>query len=740
MAQCLLLLTFGWGAALCHADSAFVGAKACIDCHQTEAQAWQQSDHYQSMQVATSEHVLGDFNNVTFTAGVRSSKFITEQGKYYIETTNNSETMQRFKVRYTFGYFPLQQYLLETEQGRLQAFDVAWDSRPADDGGQRWYQLQDDSVTDPEHPFFWTGYYQNWNSRCAACHSTDLQKHYNADTQSFNTTYQDVNVACEACHGPGQNHIERANNATLDTLGTGLKALPQPLAFHFKEGDAIARPVAKPGEQTLALDTCGACHSRRAELAEPQFGIEYHQQFQLEGINDPLYFNDGAIRDEVFVLGSFLQSKMAQQGVTCTHCHDPHTGKTILPGAQVCATCHRADVFEQASHNNGHKDADCLDCHMPQQVYMQVDARRDHRFHRPDSSQPNSVYPCVACHTDKSQQWLASALDAWPEREEASADILGEWAQVNHGLLNFNNKHVDAANTLITQSAIAPVLKAALLNKLTAFASPLSQASIQYSAQAEDPLLRREAVKAISQLPVKLASELLQKLTKDPVKSVRNEVANVVLAQPQNTYGPAALFASVLDEYKNTLLATQDHPGSNLGLAQVALYEGNVSAASHYYSAALKIEPTNLAGLLSFAEFARQTGDDKQAEKLFKQALQYGADSAAVQFAYGLHLVRAKQLTMALGHLQQAALANDAQAHYAYVYAVALWQLSRQADALQALQNANKRWPGQHNIINTWVTYAYQAKDSSHLRRAYQQLRQTFPADPLVMQLRAVME
>ena len=692
------------------------------------------------MQVASSKYVLGDFNQVSFTAGKRTSHFLTDDGQYFVETLNAQGERQRYPVRYTFGYFPLQQYLLETEPGRLQAFDVAWDSRPTSEGGQRWYQLQDDNVTDPDHPFFWTGYYQNWNSRCAACHSTDLQKHYNADTQSFNTIYQDVNVACEACHGPGQSHVQRANDATLGRLGSGLTLWAKPPRFHFKDGDAIARPVDSDHSQAIALDTCGGCHSRRAELNEPQTNQVYHQQFQLEGLQQPLYFNDGQIRDEVFVLGSFLQSKMAQQGVTCTHCHDPHSGKTILPAAQVCETCHLAEVFSSKEHTNGHKEANCLDCHMPQQMYMQVDARRDHRFHRPGSAHENSGSPCSTCHTDKSQQWLQSALNDWPKREGASPDILGNWARVNQGLINFDAGVVEPANKLLTQSPMAPILKAALLAKLSAFASPLREASIQYSAQAEDPLLRREAAKAAVHLPPALASELLQKLAKDPIKAVRTEVANVIITQAKDTYGAGALFSSVLDEYKNTLLAAQDHPGANLGLAQFALYEGDLAAASHYYTAALNIEPSNVAGLLSFSELVRQTGDDAKAQKLLKQALQYGEDSPAVQFAYGLHLVRKKQLTTALGHLEKAALAADAQAHYAYVYAVALWQLSRQADALQSLQNANMRWHGQYDIMSTWLKYAYQAKNSEHLRQAYQQFSRAFPQDPLVAQLGKLMK
>jgi hypothetical protein len=53
----------------------------------------------------------------------------------------------------------------------------------------------------------WTNLSQNWNFTCAECHSTDLKKNYDAATNSYATTWAEINVTCEACHGPGSNHV-----------------------------------------------------------------------------------------------------------------------------------------------------------------------------------------------------------------------------------------------------------------------------------------------------------------------------------------------------------------------------------------------------------------------------------------------------------------------------------------------------------------------------------------------------
>ena len=108
-----------------------------------------------------------------------------------------------------------------------------------------------------------------------------------------------------------------------------------------------------------------------------------------ELLSDGLYFVDGQIKDEVFEIGSFLQSKMAARGVTCSQCHDPHTAKLRAEGNALCTQCHDRQTFDGGQHHfhrAGTEGARCVSCHMPSRTYMVVHARRDHRIAvpRPD--------------------------------------------------------------------------------------------------------------------------------------------------------------------------------------------------------------------------------------------------------------------------------------------------------------------------------------------------------------------
>ncbi len=398
-------------------ESVYLGSKVCVTCHQQQAADWQQSDHFHAMQEASNKAVLGDFSNQTIRFHGYASRFFIDKGQYFIETLNDQGEKQIFPVRYTFGYRPLQQYLLDVGEGKLQAFDIAWDARSKEQGGQRWFHLQPDENISTEHPFFWSRYFQNRNSRCAACHSTGLQKNYDVSANSYKTQWSEINVGCEACHGRGSKHVALANSKKLSSDMTGFShQKEEPLNWIFKKSSAIATPRAsiRGKKNTSHINMCGNCHSLRTQLVESVVGESFFNSSRLQLLNKGSYFDDGQIREEVFVMGSFLQSKMHGKGVTCNNCHNPHSGKILMQGNALCNQCHASPVFDNSKHHHhadNSKGAACVNCHVPNRTYMQVDKRRDHSFviPRPDLSLTMGVpNACTQCHKKKSNAWARS--------------------------------------------------------------------------------------------------------------------------------------------------------------------------------------------------------------------------------------------------------------------------------------------------------------------------------------------
>ncbi|MDD5632215.1 MAG: multiheme c-type cytochrome, partial [Methylococcales bacterium] len=401
----------------------FVGANACKDCHQAEFEAWHGSDHDLAMQEANSQTMLGDFDSAKFKHDNVESTFFKRDGKFMVRTNGPDGQLTDYPIAYTFGVKPLQQYLIEFPGGRYQALSIAWDSRPETEGGQRWFHLYPKEKMDHTDQLHWTGRYQNWNMECAECHSTNLKKGYDAATDSYKTTFSEINVACESCHGPASQHVKWAKQAqppySKDDKGLAVKLHSDwQGAWKQVEGNVTAHRDQHAGDGLM--DTCWTCHARRSTLVEGGLpGLPLEDTHHPSLLTQPAYYADGQQRDEDYTWGSFRQSKMFQNGVTCMDCHEPHSLKLRAEGNALCTRCHKAAEFDTEQHHfhkQDSKGAKCMDCHAPEQNYMVIDGRHDHSFRlpRPDlSSSLKSPNACTQCHEKRKPEWAAATLDKW---------------------------------------------------------------------------------------------------------------------------------------------------------------------------------------------------------------------------------------------------------------------------------------------------------------------------------------
>ena len=304
-------------------SAGFAGSASCIECHQEAYRAWSGSHHDLAMQVASEETVLGDFDDSTFTHFGVTSRFYQRDGGFFVQTEGPDGELAEFEILYTFGVENLQQYLIGLPGGRLQALGIAWDTRPTEQGGGRWFHLYPDERIAPGDPLHWTGRYQVWNAMCAECHSTNLEERYDPDSDSYATTWDEIDVSCETCHGPGKAHVEWAEEA---------KRLGIPAS-----GDHRLLVDFKTGDSRYEVDVCAPCHSRRHLVSgEDRAGRPFLDDFMPVMLREDLYHADGQVLEEVYVYGSFLQSRMYHRGVRCVDCHDPHSLQLLASGNALC--------------------------------------------------------------------------------------------------------------------------------------------------------------------------------------------------------------------------------------------------------------------------------------------------------------------------------------------------------------------------------------------------------------------
>ncbi|HSO19429.1 MAG TPA: multiheme c-type cytochrome, partial [Desulfosarcina sp.] len=400
------------------AAAAFVGSEACRDCHKAEYDKWSDSHHRWAMAPADERTVRGDFDDAVFIHFGRTTRFYRRDGRYFVHTQGVDGQPGEFPITHTFGWYPLQQYLIPFPGGRLQCLPVAWDVVE-----QRWYHLYPDEPVNPGDWLYWTNNGQNWNGMCAECHATDLKKNYDLASDAYATTWSEISVGCEACHGPGSAHVAWSQ----------LPEMGRPALENY--GLSVRTRGLTSRQQ---IDLCAPCHSRRMSLDD---NIHRHADFLDYGIpqllTEGLYFADGQILDEVYVYGSFMQSKMYARDVRCSDCHDVHSIRRIKDGNDLCLQCHRAAIYDRREHHFHNRrgepgepirsasgevlfevgsGAQCEACHMPGRRYMGIDYRPDHSFRlpRPDLTltlgTPNA---CDRCHVDKTTQWSVDAMGKW---------------------------------------------------------------------------------------------------------------------------------------------------------------------------------------------------------------------------------------------------------------------------------------------------------------------------------------
>ncbi|MGB5705442.1 MAG: multiheme c-type cytochrome [Arenicellales bacterium] len=709
----------------------FLGSHACKNCHEPQYKKWQESDHFRAMEDASVQSVIGDFSGKEMRFHGVAYRFYRDGDKFFTDIEEPGPQAETFEIKYTYGYSPLQQYLVELDQGFIQALNVAWDDRPQSDGGQRWFHLQPDEDITPDHPFHWKNHFMNWNSRCADCHSTNVERNYDQQTHSFNTTWSEITVGCEACHGPGASHVQRIEAGTYSGSNTGfLNPRPDPVKWVINEGDPIANPQGEKSDHHI--DMCGACHSLRTQLSAKSFGDSYHNSNRIQLVSTPSYHADGQINEEVYVLGSFMQSKMYAQGVTCTNCHDPHSGKLIAQDNALCAQCHLPSTYDSTDHHQHKTDSDgakCVSCHMPETTYMQVDNRRDHSFSIPrpelslDLDVPNA---CVQCHIGRSDAWAIETLQGWGAKSTRE-----HWAYLSASAQDGDVLVTRPLTNLLKENSLPLIVQASLLAQLSSIPSRVSIETAQQQLEHESPVVRRAAVEAIQNAPVELRWEILSPYFSDPERSVRFEiVANLVRNYPDLFPEQQKQLEPLIDEYGKMLLVSTDSPATQMAIANLALGQRKLAAAEKALLHALRIEPGYIPAMINLADYYRSLGRENEVEPLLKRALEIAPDSGAVNHTYGLHLIRKQDYAEALTYLENAISAEDASPRFAYVYAIALENTGDTASAVEVLKNADSRWPNQYEILLTLVNFLDKAGQTSALYPYLSALSKIAPSSP----------
>jgi Flp pilus assembly protein TadD len=751
----LLLPAPGQGIATGPPPLTYVGVMSCEECHADEVQRWRASRHAFAMQWANERTVLGDFADARFTYEGVTTRFFRKGGSYFVRTDGPGGRIGDYRVRYALGVFPLQQYVIEMPGGRYQALGIAWDARPAKQGGQRWFHLHPDRRVDHHSVLHWTKATQNWNSECAECHSTNVRKGYDWSRDEFNTTFSANFVSCEACHGPGSRHLAWARSAR----SRGRQPTGDPgLVVRFGERRSRAwqmdllRGTAKPTrfqQPRVEVETCARCHARSSLLTEEYWPGQLLAATHRPALLEPgLYRADGQGRAEAYEWGSFLQSRMCAAGVTCADCHDAHDQKVKVGGDEVCSSCHQPEKFATRRHHfhrEGGKGASCVACHMPTREQMVVAELHDHslRVPRPDLTvslgEENAPNACNGCHRDRSARWSASIVRRWYPQGRSGTPHYAQALSVGRG---YGPGAERALLAVFRDPRLPGIVRATAVSLLPAHLTAVSLPALQKAAADPDPLVRLASASVMAALAPKDRLKAGVTLLWDPVRAVRIEsvpafadVPDAELASEQR-----AAFDRALDDYLLAQRANAERPEAHVKIGIVFAKRGHFEEARRAYEAALRLAPWFVPAQLQLADLLRLQGRDDEGEAVLRQALRSGARSAALHRALGQRLARRGQAAAALAELRRAYELDPRDPRLAETYARSLQSAGRRDEALAVLGAAQRYSPGARELLVPLVTLNREKGARREAVTWARRLLETNPDDPQARALGEALE
>jgi tetratricopeptide (TPR) repeat protein len=689
--------------------ASFAGSKKCMDCHKVEYDRWQNSLHDHAMEVADDTTVLGDFNNAVVEFHGVTSRFYRKDKKFFVHTRGPDGKMGEFEITHTFGWHPLQQYLIPFPGGRLQCLPIAWDVTK-----KRWYHLYPNAPIDPQDWLYWTNAGQNWNGMCAECHSTNLKKNYDMTNDSYNTTWSEIDVSCEACHGPGSRHVEWAE----------LPDMARPQTANYK---LVVKTKKMDSRQQVEL--CAPCHSRRAILGD----YTHAEPDLLDSMLPSL------LAPELY----FTQSKMYSRNVRCSDCHDVHTIKKVKEGNALCLQCHRAGIYDTSEHHfhkrKGEKGepiqsadgtvlfevgtgAECVRCHMPERRYMVIDDRADHSFRipRPDLSiklgTPNA---CNRCHVDKTNQWADAAITRWygPGRRAHYGTILAKGRE----------RAADAHENLLKLASdpLYPVIvRSTALSLLEEYPGRETNRVYEQALMDNEALIRRTAVDGLNVPDLNHRTALLASMLYDPVKAVRIEAARRMaeISNPALGRNQKMVFEASLDEYQKSMEYSADFAFGRYNLANLYAALQQPQKAVESYRAAIKIDNLFYPAKVNLAMLYNQMGQNNEALTLLRDVATTHPELHEVQYSLGLLLAEEKKYVEAANYLNQAAKGMPDRARIHYNLGLLLQQLRQDSDAEASLLKAKELAPDNLDYLYALADFYLKRKKLQKARSIAQEM------------------
>ncbi len=693
----------------------YQGSSDCISCHERFYELWSTSHHGKAME-AFSARLVQSLTPMTEPLKIGNEEFIVvfdEQGGV-LRGTLADGTRKEWRIRHSFGGRNVRYFLIPMEKGKLQVAPLAYYVH----SGQ-WYDATGSMVRDfqdggPEdQAVHWTDRQLTFNTSCHDCHVSQLEKNYNPEDDSYETTWKEEGINCEVCHGPAEAHIKAAQEA--EAKGEELTDLKL-LRFH----------------EDLSLEqrdsACAPCHAK-GQILTRDFtpGELFFDHYDLTSYEDRDFWADGRDLGENYTQTAWMANPCANSGqLECIHCHTSSGRFRFQDNPnQSCLPCHeeRVDNILEHSHHAAEAGVTCVDCHMPTtaQAFM---TRSDHSF-RPPSPQASlefgSPNACNLCHNNpeaitgnyeghkkEDVEWAAKHVK---ERygENAGQSVLkqgsiitlcreGDWDRLPEILAFFDDEDCD------------PAVRVAMLRLLVNCPYPEKWPAMRKQLSHEHEWVRAAAAASIQYDTSYEATKGLLTAAQDTFRTVRIRAAQSLLARSLAGFSEAErqAYEKAHAEYWNSLIIWPDRWGThyNQGIYYERIGESGKALAA--YEKALDLRDDIIQPMINASMVHARAGDSTKAYEMLERALKIEPGSPMVNFNIALLDAEFGHMDTAEKHLSAALAADPEMPQAAYNLGVLMARRGEDA-GLEWLAKAARLVPENWNYISSYLYFLQQA-------------------------------
>jgi len=656
---------------------------ACATCHQAIFDEWVGSQHANANRLVTDAHERAAFDpSTTMTNG----SFITTMQRtgrdaFEFVSVFSNQPPETFRAEAVIGIIPLRQYLVSYPDGRLQVMDMSYDPR-----SNEWFNAFGDENRQPHEWGHWKGRSMTWNVQCAFCHMSGFEKKYDLKEDRYNSTWKAMGISCTQCHALKSQHLEQVSGKTNEC----------PMVSPLRPVTSNQQPATSnqyPEHRIQHMDNCASCHARREELFGTfKPGDSFHDHFRLTLPDQPgIYRADGQVLDEDFEYGSFMMSRMGHKGVTCMDCHNPHSGKLVAPveNNALCMQCHTypglkgatpVDPVKHSFHKPGVPGSLCVDCHMPKNVYMQRDARRDHGFTSPDPRLtiehgiPNA---CNGCHTDQTPEWADNFTTQWygDKMNRRARDRARVVARFYEGDLSIVTQLLAMA-----QSEEIDAWRAALTGMLAGWTDeePV-QTFLRGELKHASPLVRSAAIRSLGEAPASALSDT-NALVRVDAAMARYEATRQI---------PAPSYRELIDYINNI----SDQPAGALRQAHIAGIEQRPDDVEAWARKARDWDPSSPLTHYLLGRAQHNRGKIAEASSNLYIAATMASDNAEYSYALALLIAETGNNDLAQQWLEETVRRNPDFGRAWFNLGLAYSKANLTKEAILALRKAEQLMP-----------------------------------------------